>query len=87
MKHSTHAMGRIRTRLGAAVGGVIALLAAVLMVVFAGTAIAATSVPLGTAASFAVLAGQTFTNTSPSVISGDLGVSPGSAVTGFLRVW
>jgi hypothetical protein len=41
-------------------------------------------VDLGTASNFGVLAGTTVTNTGFSVITdGDLGVSPGSAVTGF----
>lgn len=48
-----------------------------------GTAAAATTVGLGTADGFTVLAGSTITNTGPSTIDGDIGVSPGSAVTGF----
>jgi len=53
--------------------------------VVGGNRAAAAEAPvgLGTAASFAVLAGTTVTNTGPSVISGDVGVSPGSAVVGF----
>jgi len=60
--------------------------AIVLVGLVAGTPAASaaqSTVGLGTATSFAVLAGSTVTNTGPSIITGDLGVSPGAAVTGF----
>ncbi|MHB8959113.1 MAG: ice-binding family protein [Candidatus Limnocylindrales bacterium] len=61
-------------------------LAAFLAALLAGTALAAASVNLGTAKSFAVLAGTTITNTGATTIKGDVGLDPGTAVTGFTTV-
>ena len=46
-------------------------------------AYAATEVGLGTADSYVVLGGQSVTNTGPSVLNADLGVYPGTSITGF----
>ncbi|CAN5449889.1 hypothetical protein BH24ACT7_BH24ACT7_03210 [soil metagenome] len=62
---------------------VVALLPVVLLVAQPTASAAPAPVGLGTAGSFAVLAGSAVTNTGPSVIDGDLGVSPGTAITGF----
>jgi len=49
----------------------------------AGSQVRADPITLGQASSFGVLAGSTVTNTGPSVVHGNVGVSPGSAITGF----
>jgi len=66
-------------------------LRSVCMMVFSLLALGANAVPitidLGTAGNFALLAGSTVTNShSGTFITGDVGVFPGSSVTGFLPV-
>ena len=58
-------------------------LAVGLACIAAPVAAQASTIDLATAQAFVVLAGATVTNTGPSVLNGDLGVSPGTALVGF----
>lgn len=86
--HRLSTLDEPRTRSGAvALASVCSLVAVCLIALLNLTggpaAAAATAVDLGTADTFGVLAGSEVTNSGPSVIAGDLGVSPGTAVSGF----
>ncbi|HEY8779355.1 MAG TPA: ice-binding family protein [Solirubrobacterales bacterium] len=59
------------------------LITVLFALVFVSRAQAATAIGLGTADSFAVLAGAGVTNTGPTVVNGDLGTYPTAAVSGF----
>lgn len=81
---SAHHSRRWSRRAGIGAFGTPALVA--LLVLLAPPASAASyedAVGLGTADPYSVLAGSTVTNTGPTTLSGELGVSPGNAITGF----
>ncbi|RGA00212.1 DUF4082 domain-containing protein [Microbispora triticiradicis] len=73
--------GTVRRRLSAVLTALFAMLAP--GVAIPGGASADPSLTLGDADTYAVLAGTSVTNTNLTSITGDLGVSPGTTVTGF----
>ncbi len=79
--HSTGSRARIASRLT-----IPALLASAAVLIVTGQSASASivpTVPLATAANYSVLAGQTVTNTGPSILDKSVGLAPGSAVVGF----
>ena len=86
MTRSAHRRPHVAGRKRRAISGLaaVAVLLASSALLAAPMALSAQApVGLGTARNFAVLAGSTVTNTGPSVISGSVGLAPGSAITGF----
>lgn len=84
MKRSSNISGTGRLRFGVASVAALGLLIALP----SSASAVATSVPLGTADSFVVLAGSAITNTGATTLDGDVGTSPSdaSSVTGFNTV-
>jgi hypothetical protein len=83
--HGGNHVPRRRRLVGGAAAtlGAVAALSIVTLALATGAFAAQAPVNLGTTASYAVLAGTTVTNTGPTTVGGNLGLSAGSSVTGF----
>jgi hypothetical protein len=75
--------GSRRMKLSAIAVGAVAVVVPISLLFATGADGAATTVPLGTTTSFAVLAGAGITNTGPTTINGDIGTFPTTTITGY----
>ncbi|HSY15877.1 MAG TPA: ice-binding family protein [Jatrophihabitantaceae bacterium] len=76
-------LNRVRLSAIAVIAAAVVLLLAAMLAMPAVSHAATATVGLGTAGPYSVLGGQTVTNTGPTSLAGDLGVDPGTAITGF----
>jgi len=85
--NKTRPVNRLNRRRWTAALGLVAVTGLLLLAASLSTSPTASAadapVGLGTAETYAVLGGQAVTNTGPSNLFGDVGVSPGTAITGF----
>ncbi len=68
--------------IAASTAGALALASAGVLLLAGPAEAAAVKVPLGTAKSYAILAGQGITNTGPTTVTGDIGSHPNGSFTG-----
>ena len=72
-----------RSAVGIGISAAVVIAALTLTIAVGASASSSTTPLLATAKNFSVLAGSAVTNTGPTVLASELGVSPGTAITGF----